>query len=275
MSFEEGAEGGKVGGREERFGIGGKEARGEEGRGKGFWAQREGVGGIGAEEGTQGGEEEFLSAFAGSGEQEAGTFVGEAGEGVAEGALEEGLEVRGMVGEAGEKIVPDLGEGLWIVGHRDEAGDVVIGLMREKGASTEIEGAVEDGEQIGVGVEVGGVFEDAGEGAGEVEELGEMGCGEAALGMFEDAFAEGALFGGEGANIVVEGVEGGGSEGDDFAGGIELPAGAVEEEPAPLGDEANLGTELLDEALGVAVVGEGGGVTVEEILDAMFDGGGG
>ena len=233
------------------------------------------MGGVRAEEGAKGGEEEFLGAFAGSGEKEAGTFVGEASEGVAEGALEEGLEVRGMVGEASEEIVPDLGVGLWVVNHGDEAGDVVVGLMGEKGASAEIEGAIEDGEQIRVGVEVGGVFEDAGDGAGEVEKLGEMGCGEAALGVFEDAFAEGALFVGKGTDIVVEGVEGGGGKGDDFAGGIELPAGAVEEEPAPLGDEADLGAELLDEALGVAVVGEGGGVAVEEVLDTMFDGGGG
>jgi hypothetical protein len=70
-------------------------------------------------------------------------------------------------------------------------------------------------------------------------------------------------------------VDGGSGEGEDGAGGVWSPAGAVEEEPAPLGDEANLVAEVLGEAEGVAVVGEGGGVSLEKVLNTMFDGWGG
>jgi len=41
--------------------------------------------------------------------------------------------------------------------------------------------------------------------------------------------------------------------GEDGAGGVWSPAGAIEEEPAPLWDEADLVAEVLGEAEGVAV----------------------
>ena len=91
------------------------------------------------------------------------------------------------------------------------------------------------------------------------------------MSMFEDAFAEGALFVGEGADLVVQGLNGRGGEGDDGAGGVWSPAGAVEEEPAPFRNEANLGAELAGEAKGVAVIGKGEGVSIEKVLDTMLD----
>jgi hypothetical protein len=144
--------------------------------------------------------------------------------------------------------------------------------MGEQGSGAEIEGAIKDGEQEGIGIEGGERKADRGEGLGEAKEGFEAGKGVAGLGVFEETFAEGFIAIGEGAGLVVVGLEAGGGEIEECVRGSREPVGLLEEEPAVVRDVAELVAELGQEALGVAPVGEIEGVLIAEAGDAVCGG---
>jgi hypothetical protein len=197
----------------------------------------------------------MLGALAGAREKEAGGFRSVTGERVADGLLKILLEGRIVIGEADEKRIPKLGGGLGIVVERDELGEIVVGLVGGEFARREIESAIEEIEEVGVRVEGGMRQSDAGEEGGEAEEGSETRERGAAFDMAEDTFAEVGVFAVEGGSELVARIERRGGESEDVIV-VEEPAGAIEEKPAPGGDEADERAELLDEAAGVAAIGE-------------------
>jgi len=108
----------------------------------------------------------------------------------------------------------------------------VLGIVLVKCAATQVQGAVEDGDQAGIGIEARVRDGDAGEGAREREEGGEAREGFAAFGMFEETFAEIVIVIGEITSLFIVGLDGSVGEGEDLLGVVEMPAGAVEDEPA-------------------------------------------
>src|SRR5882724_5328091 len=225
------------------------------GRGERFGEEGRSVSGIIGEEEAEGGEKEMLGALAGACEKEAGGLGSVAGKGVADGLLKILLEGRIVIGEADEERIPQLGGGLGVVVERDELCEIVVGLMGREFAGREIEGTIEDINEIGVGVEGGMRHSDAREESGEAKESGEAREGGAAFDMLEDTFAEARVFAVEGGGKLVAGIERGRGEREDVSV-VEEPAGAIEEEPAPGGDVTDEMAELLDEAAGIASVGE-------------------
>jgi hypothetical protein len=105
-----------------------------------------------------------------AGEEEAGGFGSVTSEGVTNGLLEILLKGRIVIGETDEERIPKLRCGLWIVIERDELGEIVVGLVRREFAGREIEGAVEEIDEVGVGVEGGMRHSDAREERGKTEE---------------------------------------------------------------------------------------------------------
>jgi hypothetical protein len=225
------------------------------GRGERFGEEGRSVSGVIGEEKAEGGEEEVLGALAGAREEEAGGFGGVAREGVADGLLEILLEGGIVIGEAEEERIPKLGGGLGIVMEGDKLCEIVIWLMGREFARREIEGTIKEINKVGMGVEGGMRHSDAREHGGEAEKSGEAREGRAAFNVLEDAFAEAGVFAIERGGEFVAGIEGGGGEFEDVIV-VEEPAGAVEEEPAPGGDVTDEVAELLDEAAGIAPVGE-------------------
>jgi hypothetical protein len=228
--------------------------------------------GIGAEDLVDEGKEELVGALIRTVKEEGETFAGVTGEGVADGKLKIVLEVGIGIGEQVQEGGPGRGDSVWMVGDGDETGNVVVRVVGLKFESGEVEGAVKDGDEVGVGVE--GVWEqgDARKGAGEGEERFEVERGLAVLGMFEETGTEDGIGIRERLGGLIIGLEGGVGEGEDLVGGVELPVGAGVEKPAEGGDIADLMAELGDEVAGVAEVGEVVGVEGTEALDERVGG---
>jgi hypothetical protein len=199
---EEGKEEGGIGGMREGGGGEGQEARGQEGGREGAILEREGVGGVGAQELTEGGEEELVGALVGACEDEAGRFGGVSEESGADGTLKIELEGRVGAGEAVEERVPDGrgGGGIEVVG--EKVGEIVVRGVGEEFAGTQVKGAVAQVEQIRVGVQGGMGEDEIGEGANETQQGVKMGQGFAAGEVFEDAFAEFGILIGEPPGLV-------------------------------------------------------------------------
>ncbi len=204
--------------------------------------------------------------------QETGAIGSESGEGVADGALEIVLQRLRVIGKTFKEGNPGRRLGLGIVGEGDEASEVVLGIVRREGISAEIEGTVEDREEEGVGVEDREGDSDTRKSSGESEEGGETRERGAMPGVFEELFAEGSIFVGQGEGIVAVRLERGGSESKNLLGVVEVPAKAIEEEPANGRGETDLVTEVLDEAAGVAQIIEFIGRAITERQDTMIVG---
>jgi len=171
------------------------------------------------------------------------------------------LEGKCAIGETVEEVIPDGRMSLGVVVEGDEAGDEMIGVVREEFAGKEVDGAIEDSEKGGIGIEKGVRDAEIGQGTGNAEESFETGEGLAALGVFEEAFPETwrAIFG-QGGGLVVVGLEGGGSESEDMIAVIEMPASTVEEKPAPVANVADPMGVLFGETAGVSKVAEEGSI---------------
>jgi hypothetical protein len=159
--------------------------------------------------------------------------------------------------------------GLGIVVEGDEAGDEMSGIVREEFAGKEIDGAIEDSEEGGIGIEKGVRGAEFGQGTGDAKERVEAREVLAAFGMFEEALPEafGALFG-QGGSLIVVGLQGGRGESEDVVGVIEMPAGTVEEEPTPIADVANAMGVLFGEMAGIGEVAQEWGVESTKISAA-------
>src|SRR5690242_12801567 len=98
-------------------------------------------------------EESTFAVAAGAIEEEDDLLLNVASQAVANGGLQEVLEVRIMVGNFGEEFVPNRRASCWVVGDGSEVGDEVVGAVGLKLSGAQIDSAVEDVEQEGVGVE--------------------------------------------------------------------------------------------------------------------------
>jgi hypothetical protein len=194
VGVEERGKGGIVTRFEERGERGSQEASTDEAGVEGTSFEKGEVLGIGAEGLIDNREEELLRALIRAVEKEGEALASMTGEGVADGELKVVLEVEIGVGEQVEEGGPGRGDdSVWMVGDGDETGNIVIGIVGLKFEGGEVEGAIKDGDEVGVRVEGGREQGDAGERAGEGEEGFEVGRGLAALGMFEEAGTEGSV----------------------------------------------------------------------------------
>jgi hypothetical protein len=155
---------------------------------------------------------------------------------------------------------------LGIVVEGDEAGDEMSGIVGEEFAGKEVDGAIEDSEEGGIGIEKSVRGAEFGQGAGDAKESFEAREGLAAFGMFEETLPEavGALFG-QGGGLIVVGLQGGGGESEDVVGVIEMPACTIEEKPAPVADVADAMGVLFGEMAGIGEVAQEWGVESTKI----------
>src|SRR5437868_1455705 len=123
-----------------------------------------------AQERADGVEEGAFAVAAGTIEEEDGLFLKATGEAVANGGLQEVLQFGILVGDVGEEFVPNGRAGGGIVGDGREVSDEVVGVVGLKPVGAQINGAVEDIEQEGVGVESLRRGNEGGIVAGEIEQ---------------------------------------------------------------------------------------------------------
>ena len=213
MGEERGEEGGIAGVGEGGRGQG-EQAMGEDGGRKAVFVEGEEMGGRGAQELAQEGEEELVGALTGAGEQITGRCGGVTEEGGAHGALQIGVQGGIGASEAIEEGVPGSGGSGRIEVVGEEMGEIVVGIVREEIAGAEVEGTVVEIEQEGVGVEGRWGEKEVGEGAGEAKE-GLKARERFAVGQVgEDAVSELCILMSEGADLLKKVFEGFAGEGE-------------------------------------------------------------
>jgi hypothetical protein len=151
-------------------------------------------------------------------------------------------------------------------------GKIVLGIVGEKFAGTQVEGAIAQVEQIRIGIQGGMGEANFWEGAGEAQEGMEPGQGFAAGEVFEDTSTQFGILVGEAGSVFEEFVEGVVGQGEHGIGVGGLPVVLGEEKPATGRDVAEGVREEIGEAAGVAVIGKDGIILVTQVADFRVPG---